>query len=123
MRLGIREIAFIVLLIVIPVGAWWFAFRPAMSREAAMMVRIEVQQEGLRELNRATAPIGDVEQDARRQRAGKPGWNWALVYGTEAAEREVLRRLNACRLTLSRNGLFTPLWKDIYKKVWGMTTA
>lgn len=67
--------------------------------------------------------LGDMAQDARRQEAGKPGWNWALVFGAETAEREIARRLNACRLTLNRCGLFTPLWGEIYQKVWGMAAA
>ena len=63
MRFGVREIIFLVLLGAIPLSAWWFAFRPAMSRDAEMMAQIEAQQERLRELNRATATIGDMEQE------------------------------------------------------------
>lgn len=64
--------------------------------------------------------IGDTEEDQQRQLSGKPGWNFALYYGEEAALREVEQRLNACRLILARLDLWTPLWDEIYQKVWGM---
>jgi len=64
--------------------------------------------------------LGDMAQDAARQREGKPGWNYANHYGPEAAERTVAQNLNACRLMLDEFSLFTPLWREIYSKVWNM---
>jgi len=61
MRLGVREIAFIALLIVIPVGAWWFAFRPNNACNAAMMEQIQTRQAKLQALNQATGTIGDLK--------------------------------------------------------------
>lgn len=63
--------------------------------------------------------IGDMAQDAARRAAGKPGWNFANEYGAEAATRAVSQNLNACRLLLEEKQLYTPLWREIYKKVWG----
>jgi len=61
MKIGIREIVFVVLLAAIPIGAWWFVFRPANARDAEMLKQIKVKQQKLRELNRATATIGDLK--------------------------------------------------------------
>jgi geranylgeranyl pyrophosphate synthase len=65
--------------------------------------------------------IGDMTQDAERRAAGKPGWNFANEYGKEEATRAVTQNLNACRLILEEKKLYTPLWQEIYEKVWGMT--
>lgn len=64
--------------------------------------------------------IGDMGQDAARRAAGKPGWNYANQYGAEEARRRVTQNLNACRLILEEKGIHTPLWREIYEKVWGM---
>ncbi|MCD6378470.1 MAG: hypothetical protein J7L99_06445, partial [Planctomycetes bacterium] len=61
MKFGIREVVFVVLLAAIPVGAWWFVFRPADARNAEMLKQIKTKQQKLRELNKATATIGDLK--------------------------------------------------------------
>ena len=61
MKLGIREIVFVVVLTAIPVGAWWFVFRPADTRDDEMIKQIETRQQKLQSLNRATATIGDLK--------------------------------------------------------------
>jgi len=63
MKVGLREIIFIVLLMAIPVGSWWFIFRPHNAQEAQMLAEIEIKQEKLRALNRATATIGDLRKE------------------------------------------------------------
>ena len=65
--------------------------------------------------------IGDMTQDAERRTAGKPGWNFANEYGKEEATRAVTQNLNACRILLEEKKLYTPLWQEIYEKVWDMT--
>ncbi len=64
--------------------------------------------------------IGDAAQDAARRAAGKPGWNFANHYGEGEARAWVARELAACRAALEARGLFTPLWEEIYGKVWAM---
>ena len=61
MKIGIREIVFIVVLTAIPVGAWWFVFRPADARDDEMIKQIETRQQKLQSLNLATATIGDLK--------------------------------------------------------------
>lgn len=63
MKLGLREIVFVVMLIGLPLAAWWLVFRPANTHNAEMMAQIETRQERLRELNQATATIGDLRQE------------------------------------------------------------
>jgi len=63
MKLGLREIIFIMLLMGIPVGAYVFVFRPQNARNAEMLQQIEARQARLRELNNATATIGDLKKE------------------------------------------------------------
>jgi len=65
--------------------------------------------------------LGDMAQDAARRAAGKPGWNFANQYGAEEARRIAAQSLNACRLILQEKGIFSPLWQEIYGKVWDMS--
>lgn len=61
--------------------------------------------------------LGDMEQDAARQAAGKPGWNYANAHGAPAAAGAVEENLAACRALLGGEGLDTPLWSEIFGKV------
>jgi Tfp pilus assembly protein PilO len=61
MKFGIREIVFTVLLAAIPVGAWWFVFRPGKTGNAEALSAIENRQAKLRTLNQATATVGDLK--------------------------------------------------------------
>jgi geranylgeranyl diphosphate synthase type II len=67
--------------------------------------------------------LGDMERDAARHTAGKPGWNYANFCGVERAGFLVAQNLSACRRILRSMGVFTPLWEEIFEKVWGMATA
>lgn len=62
MKFGLRETIFIVLLMLIPVGAWWFVFRPQNARNAEMHRQIETRQAKLRKINKTAATIGDLEK-------------------------------------------------------------
>jgi type IV pilus assembly protein PilO len=63
MRFGLREIVFVLLLLGIPVGAWWFAFKPHNAQNTAMLKEIEEKRVRLRALNQATGTIGDLKQE------------------------------------------------------------
>jgi Tfp pilus assembly protein PilO len=63
MKLGIREIVFVVVLTAIPVAAWWRVFRPANLHNAEMLRQIEARQERLRELDEATASLGNLKDE------------------------------------------------------------
>ena len=63
MRPGPREIAFALLLMAIPLGAWHFLFRPQNRQDTELRRQIELKQEKLRAVNRATAVIGDLQKE------------------------------------------------------------
>ena len=63
MKFGVREAAFALLLIVIPLGAWWFVFHPNDLLSAEMRKQIDAKQLKLRQLNRVTATVGDLKSE------------------------------------------------------------
>jgi geranylgeranyl diphosphate synthase type II len=62
--------------------------------------------------------IGDMKQDAERKLSGKPGWNYANEYGKEAAIEAVYNNMSKCEFMLRSRNIFTPIWDDIFDKVW-----
>jgi len=64
--------------------------------------------------------IGDMIQDKQRRDSGKPGWNYANEHGIEEAIRVVKHNLNSCQIILEEKKLYSPLWIEIYQKVWKM---
>lgn len=65
--------------------------------------------------------IGDMKQDAARKASGKPGWNYANEYGKDTAIDAVSDYMAKCELILSTKNIFTPIWDDIFDKVWSMS--
>lgn len=63
MKVGLREVVFAALLLGIPVGAWWFVFRPTNIHQAKMCEQIEAKQVKLRQLNQLTANVGDLQKE------------------------------------------------------------
>lgn len=63
MKLGLREAVFFAVLLAIPVGTWWFVFRPRNASNAEMLEEIESKQAKLRQLNSVTATIGDLKEE------------------------------------------------------------
>lgn len=64
--------------------------------------------------------IGDMASDASRALEGKPGWNFANIYGLDAALIEVEFNLKSAEIALKRCACWTPLWIEIYDKVRNM---
>jgi Tfp pilus assembly protein PilO len=63
MKFGLRELVLVALLLSLPVGAWWFVFRPRNARDAEIREAIAGKQRKLQALNRATATIGDLQHE------------------------------------------------------------
>lgn len=63
MKVGLREILFVILLLAIPVGAWWFVFRPANIQHSKMREQIAAKQEKLRKLNRVVGTVGELQKE------------------------------------------------------------
>ena len=59
----LRQTIFVVLLIGILVGAWFFVFRPRDAQDAQMREQIAAKQRQLHKLNRATASIGNLKDE------------------------------------------------------------
>ena len=64
--------------------------------------------------------IGDMERDAARAAEGRPAWNFATIYGREAAVRNVESHLAAAAAALRQQGLWSPFWDELGDKVRGM---
>ena len=63
MKLGTREYVFFAILMAIPVGAWWFVFRPHNEQEQEMRRQLQAKQAKLADLNRATSTIGNLRRE------------------------------------------------------------
>jgi Tfp pilus assembly protein PilO len=61
MKLGLRELIFALLIVAIPLGSWWFVFRPRNAREVQMVQQIEAKQAKLQQLNATIGAIGDIQ--------------------------------------------------------------
>jgi len=61
--------------------------------------------------------LGDLAQDRARRATGKGVSNFADALGEEAAVRAVASNLGQARSVLEKEGIFTPLWEEIYSKV------
>ncbi len=63
MRIGTRELVLALLLIAVPIAAWWFVFKPNDELNASMLEQIEIRRAKFNELNRATGIIGDLQKE------------------------------------------------------------
>ncbi len=70
MKLGIREMLIVLSLVGLPVGSWWFVFRPQNAHCEETHKQIETKQAKLRELNRATGTLGDLRQRIKKLEEG-----------------------------------------------------
>ncbi len=61
MKFGLRETVFLVLLMVIPFGAWWFVFNPQSDRNAEMRSQIEARQAKLQQLSETLRSADDLQ--------------------------------------------------------------
>jgi len=58
-----RQAVFVILLLGMVVGAWYFVFRPRSLQDKKMRTQIAAKQQQLQKLNRATATIGDLRKE------------------------------------------------------------
>lgn len=102
MKLGLREIVFIALLMAVPVGAWWFVFRPNNQQQADARAEIEKKQQRLRDLNKATANIGDLKKEIQSLEKALDYFQAKLP-----SEKEIDKVLKEVWLLAERNELIT----------------
>ena len=63
MRFGIRETVFVMLLMAIPLAAWWFVFRPNNMRNDEMKAQIAIKQDKLSRVRREEIRVGDLKAE------------------------------------------------------------
>ncbi len=63
MKVGIREMIFILLLMVIPVAAWWFDYRPSNAARDAVTKEIQIKRQKLGAVHYAIGTIGDLKRE------------------------------------------------------------
>lgn len=63
MKIGLREIVFTVLLAALPLGSWWFVFRPSNAQASEATKSIEAKQAKLGQLNKTLGTLGDIQQE------------------------------------------------------------
>ncbi|NQU75892.1 MAG: type 4a pilus biogenesis protein PilO [Planctomycetes bacterium] len=63
MKFGLREILFLLLLVAIPVGSWWFVFRPRNAQITEARKQIQTKQVKLQAIRRATSTMDSLKAD------------------------------------------------------------
>lgn len=66
MRIGLRELIFIILLLAMPVAAYFFVFRPRNAQITQVKQEIRLKQDKLDQLNAATKNINDLGTEIDR---------------------------------------------------------
>ncbi len=61
MKFGLREVLSVALLMCIPLGAWWFVFRPRSAQISELREQMQAKRAKLSALNRAQANIEDLQ--------------------------------------------------------------
>lgn len=102
MKLGIREGVFVLLLLAIPLMAWWIIFQPQNARDRAMLVQIETKRARVAELNKTTATIGDIETEIAGMEKGI-----ALLESKLPSEKEIDKVLEEITRLAEGNRLVT----------------
>ncbi|MBI1369398.1 MAG: type 4a pilus biogenesis protein PilO [Planctomycetes bacterium] len=60
MRFGLRELIFVMVLLAVPVAAWWFVFKPNNLQIAQAREEIRAKQQKLQQLQAATRQMEDL---------------------------------------------------------------
>ncbi len=66
MKIGTREILFLLLLLAIPVGSWWLVFHPRSQKIAQAYDEIRTKREKLTALSKAATSISDLKSEIDR---------------------------------------------------------
>lgn len=63
MKFGVRELLFVMLLIAIPTGAYWWIFKPANNRIEKQRCEVEAKAQKLANLQKALVGIKDLNEE------------------------------------------------------------
>lgn len=119
MKIGLRELVVVALLIAVPVGAWWYVFRPRNARDAELRAQIAERQEKLQALNRATATIGDLQRQITSLKEAI-----GFFHSKLPSEKEIDRVLQEIWRMAESNKLLTKSIRTLKRKdSWRFTAA
>ena len=93
MKFGLREVLFVALLMCIPLGAWWFVFRPRSAQIGELREQMQAKRAKLSALNRAQANIEDLQGEIGQ-------YNEAIALFQQAKSEP--RRRGLCLLALGQ---------------------
>lgn len=62
MRIGIRELIFLMVMLGVLGGSYFFVFKPASQKRADLMAKVSQRKQDLTNLKLATANVGDIER-------------------------------------------------------------
>jgi len=102
MKFGPREMIVLVLLLAVPIGAWWFVFKPQNAQNALVRQEIEAKQDKLKALNRAVSTIGNLRKEIDSLNAAV-----AFFQSKLPSEKEIDKVLQEVWLLAERNELKT----------------
>ncbi len=63
MRFGLREIMFLILLLAIPLGSWWFVLRPRNTQLSELREQIQAKRVKLKALGQASTTITELQRE------------------------------------------------------------
>lgn len=66
MKFGVRELLFVMLLIAIPMGAYWWIFKPANNRMEKQRCEVEAKAQKLANLQKALVGIKDMNEEVTK---------------------------------------------------------
>lgn len=118
MKLGLREALLVVLLIAMPLGAWWYVFKPRNQRDEEMRKQIALKQEKLRALNRMTGTLGDMHKEIDSLKEAL-----AFFQSKLPGEKEIDKVLQEIWQTAEQNDLATKGIKTLSKSASSFTAA
>ncbi len=118
MKFGLREIVSVLILLAIPVGAWWFVFRPHNAHNAEMRLEIEAKQEKLKALDRATGTIGSLKKEIATLTKAV-----AFFESKLPSKKEIDKVLQEVWRLAEANRLVTKSIRTLDRKKSGFTTA
>lgn len=73
MKFGLREVTFLILLVAIPLGSWWFVFHPREVQVSEAKRQMQAKRVKLQALHRASTAMSDLEKDIEQ-------YNQAIEY-------------------------------------------
>jgi Tfp pilus assembly protein PilO len=118
MRPYLREVLLVVILLAIPISAWWFVFRPYNVHNAQIREVIKAKREKLKALDRATSTIGSLKKEIATLAKAV-----AFFESKLPSKKEIDKVLQEVWRLAEANKLVTKSIRTLDQKKSGFTTA